>query len=134
MRVFLDTNVLVSAFTTRGICADVLSVVLAEHQLVSGETVLEELSRVLATKMRVPDEAVTEAVALLRREGEVASTAAPISLTLRDADDAVVLGEAIEGAAEVVVTGDGDLLDVADESPIPIVSPRGFWQMLQSSQ
>ena len=30
-------NVLVSAFATRGVCADVLRVVLAEHTLVTGE-------------------------------------------------------------------------------------------------
>ncbi|HZL91991.1 MAG TPA: hypothetical protein VFB99_00055 [Vicinamibacterales bacterium] len=34
MKVFLDTNVLVSAFAARGICEDVLRIVLAEHQLV----------------------------------------------------------------------------------------------------
>ena len=30
MRLFLDTNVLVAAFATRGLCADLLSAVLAE--------------------------------------------------------------------------------------------------------
>ncbi len=33
MRVFLDTNVLVSAVATRGLCADVLREVLLSHQL-----------------------------------------------------------------------------------------------------
>jgi predicted nucleic acid-binding protein len=58
LRVFLDTNVLVSSFTTRGICADVVTVVVAEHQLVLGETVLVELTRVLAEKMKVPPSTV----------------------------------------------------------------------------
>ena len=47
MRVFLDTNVPVSAFATREICAAVLRVMLAEHTLVTGEVVLRELGRVL---------------------------------------------------------------------------------------
>lgn len=131
MRVFLDTNVLVSAFTTRGICADILSVVLGEHQLVVGETVLGELSRVLETKMKMPSETIAEAEALLRREGVVSSTPAEVSVEIRDPDDVAVLGEAIQGAAEVVVTGDGDLLDVAGGLPVEIVSPRGFWELLQ---
>lgn len=131
MRVFLDTNVLVSAFTTRGICTDILSLVLGEHQLVVGEAVLEELGRVLETKMGVPREAIAESEALLRREGVVASTAREVSLDIRDSDDVVILGQALKGAAEVVVTGDRDLLEVADESPVEIVSPRGFWKMLQ---
>jgi uncharacterized protein len=40
VRVALDTNVLVSAVATRGICADVLRVVLTEHELVVGARVV----------------------------------------------------------------------------------------------
>lgn len=54
MRGFLDTKVLVSAFATRGICADVLRVVLAEHTLITSEAVLRELSRVLRTRIGMP--------------------------------------------------------------------------------
>jgi putative PIN family toxin of toxin-antitoxin system len=134
LRVFLDTNVLVSAFTTRGICADVLSTVLAEHQLVLGGAVLDELQRVLKTKMGMPESTTAEALALLRREGAVASSAAELALEIRDPDDAIVLGQAVQVAADVLVTGDRDLLDVAADAPIEIVSPRGFWEMLQSRQ
>lgn len=134
MRVFLDTNVLVSAFTTRGICTDILSVVLAEHQLVLGEAVLAELQRVLQRKMGMPESTTTEALALLRREGAVASSAAELTLKIRDPDDILVLGQAVQIAADVVVTGDRDLLDVAANAPLKIVSPRGFWEMLQRRQ
>ena len=54
MRVFLDTNVLVSAFATRGLCADVLRVVLAEHTFITSEIVLREVSRVLRTRIGMP--------------------------------------------------------------------------------
>ena len=37
MRVFLDTNVLVSALTTRGLAADVFRLALSEHELLTGE-------------------------------------------------------------------------------------------------
>ena len=50
MKVFLDTNVLVAAFATRGLCADVMRVVLAEHQLITGEVVLSELRRALGRR------------------------------------------------------------------------------------
>ena len=53
MRVFLDTNVLVSAVATRGICADLLRLVASEHELVVGEVVLTELRHVLATRIRL---------------------------------------------------------------------------------
>jgi uncharacterized protein len=134
LRVFLDTNVLVSAFTTRGICADIVAVVVVEHQLVLGETVLEELARVLSKKMRVPEAAVSEANAFLRREAVVVSDALDPGVSLRDPDDVPVLGEALGGLAEVLVTGDRDLLEMSDHPPIEVLSPRGFWEKLQQGR
>ena len=130
MRVFL-TNVLVSAFTTRGICADVVTVVVAEHQLVLGETVLAELTRVLSEKMRVPAATIEETESFLRREAAGVSHASKRDVELRDADDILVLAEALEGSADVLVTGDRDFLDTAHSLPIDILSPRGFWERIQ---
>ena len=42
MKVVLDTNVLASAAATRGLCADVLREVLAEHELVICKQVIDE--------------------------------------------------------------------------------------------
>jgi len=66
VRVFLDTNVLASAFGTRGLCADVLRLVLAEHEFVTGEPVIGELRWVLRRKFGVPIATVREIEALLR--------------------------------------------------------------------
>ena len=54
----LDTNVLVAAFATRGFCLDIPQFVLARHRLLVGETVLGELERILAVRLRVPHERV----------------------------------------------------------------------------
>ena len=67
MRIFADTNVLVSAFTARGLCADLLEVILADHQLVTGEFVLKELHRVLTEKLNVPETKVSEVLLFLRK-------------------------------------------------------------------
>ena len=66
MRIFPDTNVLASAFGTRGLCADVLRLILDEHELVTGEVAIDELRRVLAKKFRLPLPAIDEIEALLR--------------------------------------------------------------------
>lgn len=107
MRVFLDTNVLVAAFATRGLCSDVLRYVLAQHQLMTGEVVLREL----------------------RREQEVVGRPAkPADVNLRDPDDAWVVASAVAGHADVLVTGDRDLLDAADQLPVRVLDPRAFWE------
>jgi len=131
VKVAHDTNVLVSAVATRGLCADVLNVVLAEHQLVIGETILSELRRVLRQKIRVPAETVEEMDAFLRGQAITPATAPVMSITLLDKSDLAVLAEAIGGGADVLVTGDRDLLAIAAEAPIAILTPRGFWERLR---
>lgn len=127
MRVFLDTNVLVSAFATRGLCADVLRVVLAEHELMIGEVNIQELTRVLLDKMAVPAGVVRGIEDLLLEQSVIPKPAAPSAVRIRDEDDAWVLASAEAGNAEVLVTGDRDLLDVAAKTSIRILDPRGFW-------
>jgi len=131
VRVFLDTNVLAAAFTTRGLCSDVVRYILAEHQMVVGEVVLSELQRVLTDRFKLPRNTVKEILDLLRRQDVVPKPASPFAIGIRDADDAWVLASAIDGRCEVLVTGDADLLDVAHDAPLPILTPRGFWDLVR---
>lgn len=133
MKVALDTNVLVSAVATRGLCADVLQMVLAEHELVLGETVLRELRRVLRKKIRISVALSDETDAFLRRHAIVVAEAPPLSLQLRDRTDLPVLAEAVAGEAEVLVTGDRDLHATHSEMPLSILTPREFWERLRTS-
>ena len=133
MRVFLDTNVLVSAFATRGVCADVLRVVLAEHTLVTGEVVLQELGRVLRRRIGLPPGAIKEIDEFLREQEVTAKPSAP-AVPERDPDDRWVVASAIESRADVLVTGDRDLLDIAATAPIRIVDHRGFWDLVRKNR
>ena len=130
MRVFLDTNVLVAAFATRGLCADVMRVVLAEHQLITGEVVLGELRKALARRIKLPAAAIDDIVALLREQEVVPKPDTPSDLPIRDPDDRWILASATAGPADVLVTGDRDLLDIARKAPLPVLDPRGFWDLL----
>jgi uncharacterized protein len=132
VRVAFDTNVLVSAVATRGLCADIFNLVLAEHQLVLGETVIAEMRRVLRQKMRVPDQVIGEFETLLRAEALIVARAKTTSIPVRDKSDMFVLAEAISGKAEVLVTGDRDLLEATAKVPLDILSPRGLWERLRA--
>ncbi|HUP24687.1 MAG TPA: putative toxin-antitoxin system toxin component, PIN family [Thermoanaerobaculia bacterium] len=125
-RVCLDSNVLVAAFVARGLCADVLRLVLAEHVLIVPEVVAEEVRRVLAEKLRASREAISAVDAVLDRCGIVPRADELSPIKLRDPDDELVLAGAIAGGAAILVTGDEDLLVVAEESPIRILSPKAF--------
>lgn len=131
MRIFLDSNVLISAVATRGLSYDVLRIVLARHQLVLGETVLVEVPRVLLEKLSVAPEVVRAYEELLRREAVIVSEGRDLGIVVRDPDDAIVLGEAVAADADILVTGDQDLLAVADEAPLQVLTPRELWELLR---
>ena len=131
MRVFFDTNVLVSAVATRGICADLLRIVSSEHELVVGEVVLTELRRVLETRMRVPTERIDEVEKFIRTYEVVAKPDAMDPIVVRDEADRWVLANARAGQTDVLITGDGDLLAVAATAGVHIVTPREFWEELR---
>ena len=129
---FFDTNVLVSAFISRGLCADLFRHVLAHHELVVGEVVIAELHKVLRDKLRASPASVAMLEGLLREQVVVPKPAKPFAHPVGDRADQWVLASAIAGKADVLVTGDADLLTIKDRSPVPIASPREFWNMLRA--
>ncbi len=128
MRVFLDTNVLVSAFASRGICADLLRHILVEHELITGEVVLTELKRTLLKRIKVPPNVVAEIEDLLRDHQVVAKPRRHLDLGLRDADDEWIVASAVVGKADALVSGDRDILETIIHLPVRVYSPRQFWE------
>ena len=133
MKVCLDSNVLVSAFATRGLAADVLRVVLTEHELLVPVVVLQEVERVLRDKFALPPGTLVLARQVLEGQTVVPRPEALLTVTVRDPDDAWVLASAVAGGADLLVTGDDDLLVAADQAPIPILTPRAFWDRLRAT-
>jgi putative PIN family toxin of toxin-antitoxin system len=134
VRVFFDTNVIISAFTTRGLSADLFRLVIAEHELLTGEVNLTEFCRVLRERFKVPPAEIARVEDQLHSHPIVARPAAPSSFPLRHPDDDWVLASALAGGAELLVTGDKDLLSVAERAPLPIVDPRGCWDRLRRTR
>lgn len=133
MKVFLDTNVLVKAFVARGLCADLVRYLLAEHEILIGDANIAELTCTLQEKLGAGVEQVKEVESQLRELTVVPDSDAGLPVHVRDPAHVVVLASAIAGEAEMLVTGDEDLLASADGSPVPIMSPRQTWDALRRS-
>ncbi|MDA0226095.1 MAG: putative toxin-antitoxin system toxin component, PIN family [Proteobacteria bacterium] len=133
MKVFLDTNVLVSAFATRGLCADVFEAVLLEHELLIGRHLLKELDRVLRMKLRLPAARAREIVELVTDEAMRHIDISEPAMARVDPEDARALGEAQAAQAELFVTGDRALLELSSLGELRIVSPRQFWEIMKSA-
>lgn len=129
MKVFLDTNVLASALTTRGLCADLFEVVLQSHELPTSDSVLHELERILPERLGQSEEVTQGFIQLLSTHALVVKSELPFP-SLPDPDDEPIVAAALEGQANVFVTGDKALLQVQSVEGLAIISPRNFWEML----
>jgi putative PIN family toxin of toxin-antitoxin system len=134
VRVFLDTNVIVSAVATRGLCADVFRAVLAAHELVTCPRVLQEVRRILGEKFSVPEQLIAEYLELIGQEAIVAEPEDLPDLPIRDRDDAEIVAAAISARAEVLVTGDHELQGLQNLGQLRIISPRAFWEELTARE
>ena len=131
MKVFFDTNVLISAFAARGLCADLMRLVLAEHELQTGEVNLIELRRVLTERFKASEAQVGRVEDILRDHQVIAKPDSLLAIDVRDPDDAWVLASAVAASTDILVTGDKDLLTVASQSPVRILTPRDAWELLR---
>ncbi|MCX6842113.1 MAG: putative toxin-antitoxin system toxin component, PIN family [candidate division WOR-3 bacterium] len=132
MRVFVDTNVLVSAVATRGLCADVLREVLASHDLSVSQQVLDEVRRTLRLKLGAGPDLAADFIRLLQQNAVIAQPARSPDVELRDRDDLPILSAAVAAQAHVLVTGDQELVELGSVEGVQIVSPRQFWERLKS--
>jgi putative PIN family toxin of toxin-antitoxin system len=132
MKVFLDTNVLVSAMATRGLCADVLREILTSHQLVVSIPLFNELKRVLREKLQIPNKLIDEAIEIIQQDAHFAIPSTLSDVKIRDKDDLMILSSALNGNADLLVTGDKELLDLFKIGKMEIISPRGFWEKMRT--
>ena len=130
MKVVHDTNVLLAAFATRGLCEAVFEACLASHEIVLSEHILGELHRHLRGKFKIPARQVDAILAFLREEATVVSPAKVHPDACRDRTDLAVLGTAVAAEADCLVTGDRDLLTLKTFQGIPLLSPRAFHDRL----
>ena len=134
MKVFLDTNVLASAAATRGLCADVLRAVLASHELLISEHVLNELREVLKSKFGVEQRFINDFIGLLKQDAVLCPCVSLPKVEVQDENDLPILGAAIAANADVLVTGDKELPNLGHIERLAVVSPRQFYEKLKTQQ
>lgn len=136
MKVLLDSNVWISAFATRGLCADLLRVALRRHGLGDFELLLSpavraETLRIFRDKFRATEsdlDAVRTVMALAR---EIPDVNWPPPADFPDPNDVVIIGAALAAGADWFVTGDKALLALGEIEGLPVIAPREAYARLR---
>lgn len=127
MRIVFDTNVLIAALiTAEGVCGNLVKRCAQVHTPITSEFILTELYEKLTGKFKKEPSDVNDAVALLRAKFVVIAPAALEKPVCRDRDDDTVLGTALAGEAQCIITGDKDLLSLGQYAGIDIFKPNAF--------
>lgn len=126
MRIVLDTNVLLASLIARGVCHDLVEHCYLTHSLITSEFILNEVSEKLVGKFKFSEDSAAEAIDLFSSQMEVVNPLVLENPVCRDADDDNVLGTAIAGNCDCIITGDKDLLVLEQFNRINILSPRAF--------
>jgi putative PIN family toxin of toxin-antitoxin system len=131
MRVVLDTNVIVAAFATRGLCAEIFEVCLTGHSIIISEHILSEIQKTLIEKIHLPKGIVQNIRDYLKNIAELFEPEQIDKSVCRDKNDNKIIGAAVSGNADFIITGDNDLLVLKKYRGIAIITPREFWTFLK---
>lgn len=123
-----DTNVLIAAIITEGICSKLLHRAQAgEFYLVSCQFIMQELRRILSKKFCLGQDEITLSMEPISEAiSKVIEHSIKIKDTCRDADDDNIIACAVAAKADYLVTGDSDLLDLKSYKSIKMITPRDF--------
>ncbi|MGK2933097.1 MAG: putative toxin-antitoxin system toxin component, PIN family [Solirubrobacterales bacterium] len=136
LRVACDTNVLVSAFISRGPPNRVIEEVAeGSLDLVLLEPTISELKRVLTQKFGFESNHVDEALSVLQDlaiDGQP-TTRHPDEPLTGDPDDDLILQCAVDARVQVLVSGDRrHLLPLGEHGGVRILTPQGLLKELRA--
>ena len=123
-----DTNVLIAAVITEGICSKLLRRARTrEFSLISCPCIQRELRRILSKKLRLtPDEIASAMEPINEAVAQLIDHTLEITGVCRDADDDNIIACALAAKAEYLVTGDSELLEIKKYQGVRIITPRNF--------
>ncbi len=132
MRVVFDSNVLVAAFATHGVCHELFEYCLRNTTILCSDFISGEVERILIHKVKIPAKKTSEIIHYLKNQTQWVNPEREMVENLRDPNDQMVIATALSGGADYLITGDKDILILKKVKKTVILSPRDFWIYCQS--
>ena len=127
MRVVFDSNVLVAAFATHGVCHDLFEHCLKNTTILCSDFIACEVERILIDKIKIPARKASEIIRYLKSQAQWISPERVVVENLRDPNDHMIIATALSGEADYLITGDKDMLVLKKIKRTIIISPREYW-------
>jgi putative PIN family toxin of toxin-antitoxin system len=127
MKVVFDTNIFISAFVIPGSQAEkaVLRIIEGSDVLLLSKGILNELLTVLSTKFSRDKEEISRVAVILSEIAEWVEPSEKIKV-LNDDPDNRILECAVSGTADIIVTGDKELLRLRGYEKTKIISLKEY--------
>ena len=127
MRVVFDTNIFISAFVIPGSLAEkaVSRIIEGRDELVISADIIKEVLSVLSSKFGREREALSHVAVILLELGELVRPDQRVRV-FRDEPDNRILECAVFGKADLIVTGDKEMLRLKEYMGVKIASLRDY--------
>jgi putative PIN family toxin of toxin-antitoxin system len=127
MRVVFDTNIFISVLVIPGSLAEkaILKIIEGGDILVISKDIIDEVLSVLSSKFSRDKEALSHVAVMLSELGELVKPIKKIGI-FKDDPDNRILECAIHGKADVLVTGDKEMLQLIEYKGIKIISLKEY--------
>lgn len=138
LKVFFDSNVLISAFAVEGLCSELLEKArLKSFHGITSERVFAEVRKNFHKKLKLSERDANENLQLIREALFVMKDAHPHPLASGkcpfDPQDENILSDALHSGAHLLVTGDSKFLQVSKAGSLKLLSPRELISKLEAS-
>ena len=127
MRVVFDTNIFISALALSGSLAEqaMVKVIEGGDILIISKDIINEVLSVLSSKFSRDKEGLSHVAVILSELGELVKSTQKVSMFKEDPDNRI-LECAIHGKADVLVTGDKEMLRLREYKSVRIISLKEY--------
>ena len=128
MKIVLDSNVILSAFITQGLSNRVLNICIDKHILFISKWIIDEVLDKLKNKFKIPLKEIKRISTFLESGFHIIEPEGEMPTICRDKDDNNILYLAQYIDADLIITGDKDLLELKIIKKSKIINPRTFME------
>jgi len=132
IKVVLDANVIIAAFVARGLSNSVFELCLDKFEVIISEYNINEISKKLTEKIKIPKERVNEIIDFLRNYCTIVDYKSFEKSICRNKKGDEIIALAKCSNSKYIVTGDKDLLVLINFENIKIINPIQLWEITRN--